>query len=386
MKVFKNNIQAVFLLIYLLGMSVYFYKHEYYNWDIEAYMALIHKAENPNLSAEELHGKVYGELRGKKPERFVFPKSNVEPETKGADEYYKILSENPKAFEEELQFFSVKPFYNFVNFLFYKIGFDASTSTFLISIISYFLIIFLGFLFLKKELKNNWLALILALIISLFKPLHDSTRHSTPDMFGTFLLLVSFYFVYRKNLFSATIFSMFTIFTRPEYFVFYTLIFLLSIFFNDLLKFRKKDLLISYVYLFLSFAMIQFFSKISWETLIMNQFIKVQIYPISNPDKFSFSDYLGYIKRHILLEFNSSYFPILLLFSIIIFGRRFDLNYLKNKCYLLVFSFIFVIYLNVFLRFFIFPTLVNRMMVGFYLLIVFTLILYQNSIIPKKNS
>ncbi|WP_265427745.1 hypothetical protein [Chryseobacterium sp. YIM B08800] len=372
----KNNlILKVLLSVYLCFMSYYLYTHQYYNVDIEAYMGLLYKAEYPEMKIEEIHQKVFAELDEKRPGMFESDLSHEET-AKGENTYYKIISENPKIFEEELQLFSVKPFYNFVNLLFFKAGFAASTSTFLISILSYVLILYFIFLFLSKILKNHQLAFLLTILLSLFKPLLESSRHASPDSLSCLLLLLSFYvFIIKRNFLIATIFAMLCILTRPEYFIFCAFFYILIFIQRKKLEIKNNELAVSFVYLFLSFAVVQYFNQISWSTLFMNQFTKVQLYPISNPDPFNFQDYLHFIKSKILFEFNSSYFLLLLIFIVIIVYNKFSIHK-KNLVPYLFFGFI---YLSIFLRFLIFPTMVNRMMIGYYLIIILGLVYIQSS-------
>ncbi|PTT70982.1 hypothetical protein, partial [Chryseobacterium sp. HMWF001] len=119
------------------------------------------------------------------------------------------------------------------------------------------------------------------------------------------------------------------------------------------------------------------FNQIPWSVLFMNQFTKVQLYPISNPDVFNFREYLNCVKGKILFEWNTSYFPLLLIFIIIILDYRLIIS--KNRKSLIFLGLYVAVYLTVSLRFIMFPTLVNRMMVGFYLVIILSLIAYQNS-------
>ncbi|MCY1661734.1 hypothetical protein [Chryseobacterium sp. SL1] len=358
-------------------MTYYLYTHQYYNSDIEAYMGLVYKANFPDMKIEEIHKKVYSELKEKDPDT---GKVNMErkEEAIGDNSYYKNLSENPKMYEEELQLFTVKPFYNLINSVFFKFGFSASTSTFLITIISYVLIVILIFIFLKKILRNNYLAFILTILISIFKPLLDTSRHATPDGFSTLLLLLSFYFaIMKRNLFVSSIFGILCILTRPEYFIFYAFLSLLVYFFRKDFKFQTKEILFSFGYFTLTFAIIQYFNQIPWSVLFMNQFTKVQLFPISNPDEFNFLEYVNCVKGKILFEWNTSYFPLLLIFIIIILDYRLIIS--KNRKSLIFLGLYVVVYLTVSLRFIMFPTLVNRMMVGFYLVIILSLIAYQNS-------
>lgn len=383
----RENILVFIFSIYVCFMSYYLYINHYYNTDMEAYMGLIYKTEYPEMKIEEIHQKVYDELREKNPDFAGL--GPVDPMVKevaeGESTYYKILSQNPKAYEEELQLFAVKPFYNFINWSFFKLGFSASASNSLISIISYGLILILIFIFLIKILKNYSLAFIITILISLFKPFVESGRHVSADSLSCLLILLSFYvFLVRRNFFLAGIFAMLCILTRPEYFIFYSFLYGLIYLYRNKLLVKTAPLLISYGYLFLSFFLIQTFNQVSWSTLFMNQFTKVQIYPVSQPDPFSFSDYIYFIKSKIMLEFNASYFPVLLLFIVIILANHFSFHNKKNQAQVLFFA---VIYVTVMLRFLVFPSLANRMMTGFYLIIILALIYIQISKVDIfKNS
>ncbi|AYZ35969.1 hypothetical protein EGY07_10485 [Chryseobacterium indologenes] len=375
----KKNLLVFIFSIYVGLMSYYLYTHQYYNTDMEAYMGLIYKVEYPDMKIEEIHHKVYSEIKEKNPDFAGLGPVDpmVKEVAKGESTYYKFLSENPKAYEEELQLFAVKPFYNFINVLFFKLGFKASTSTFLISIISYVLILVFIFGFLIQILKNYTLATIITVLLSLFKPILEASRHASPDSLSCLLLLLSFYtFLIKKNVFYTTIFAMLCVFTRPEYFILYSFLYLLVFFYSDRLVLNKKILSLSYGYLLASFLLIQYFNQVSWSVLFMNQFTRVQLYPLSNPDHFQFADYLQFIKGNIMLEFNASYFPLLMIVLVIILANNFSLRNRKNQVQCLFFV---IIYGSVFLRFLIFPSLVNRMMIGFYLLIILSMIYIQNS-------
>lgn len=383
----RENILVFIFSIYVCFMSYYLYTNHYYNTDMEAYMGLIYKTEYPDMKIEEIHQKVYDELREKNPDFAGLGPIDpmVEEVAKGESTYYKILSQNPKAYEEELQLFVVKPFYNFINWSFFKLGFSASASNSLISVISYALILVLIFSFLIKILKNYPLAFIITILISLFKPFPEAARHVSADSLSCLLLLLSFYvFLFGRNLFLAGIFAMLCIMTRPEYFIFYSFLYGLIYLYRNRLKVKTAPLLISYGYLFLSFFLIQAFNQVSWSTLFMNQFIKVQIYPVSQPDPFIFSDYIHFIKSKIMLEFNASYFPVLLIFIIIILANNFSFYNKKKQAQVLFFA---IIYGTVMMRFLVFPSLANRMMLGFYLIIILALVYIKNSKVDIfKNS
>lgn len=85
-----------------------------------------------------------------------------------------------------------------------------------------------------------------------------------------------------------------------------------------------------------------------------------------------------------MLDFNGSYFPLLLIFIVIILANKFALGSKKSWAQCLFFA---AVYVSVFLRYLVFPSLANRMMIGFYLIIILSLIYIQNSKIDIfKNS
>ncbi|WP_157844178.1 glycosyltransferase family 39 protein [Chryseobacterium sp. Leaf180] len=369
----KRFILSSILLIYLSVMSFYLFTHQYYNFDIEAYMGLAYQSSNPEMDINTVHSKVYTELRAKNPGHFEYDLVREEI-ADGENTYYKMLAENPKIYEEELEFFKVKPFYNFVNSFFYKLGFSASTSTFLISIVSYVLVVVLIFGFLLKYLKNDILAFTFTLLLSIFKPMLDSGRHASPDFLAVLLLLACFYFFLSRKYLSSAIISALCILTRPDYFILFTILFLTVLLFSDKLKVKKINALFVFLPALASFIYIQFINKISWSVLFMNQFTKVQLYPVSNPDTFDINDYFSFIRSNILLEFNASYFLLLALFALVIIYNKVKFD-LRNIHFMYVL--IAAIFFSVFIRFLMFPSLVNRMMLGYYLLIILSSVYNQ---------
>lgn len=373
----KTNTILVFIFsIYLCLMSYYLYTHQYFNVDLEAYVGLVYKTEYPDMKIEDIHKKVYTELNKINPKISAIAPQDEEIAI-GENTYYNTLSINPKAYNEELQLFSVKPFYNFVNLMFFKLGFKVTTAISLTSIFSFVCILILIFCYLIRILKNYPLAFIITILISLFKPLLEASRHASADTLSCLMLLLSFYaFVIRKNHLAATVFAMLCVLTRPEYFILYSFLYILVYFYKNTFQINASRLFLSYGYIFLSFFLIQYFNQISWSTLFMNQFTKVQIYPISNPDAFYFPDYLNFLKKNIMLDFNGSYFPLLVLFIVVILANQFSLTSKKSWAQCLFFG---SIYVSVFLRYLVFPSLANRMMIGFYLIIILSLIYIQNS-------
>ena len=66
------------------------------------------------------------------------------------DVYRKKMAENAYAFNTQLSYYTVKPIYLLSAYLFYKIGFSLIDSTFLPSLISFFLINIISFFWISK--------------------------------------------------------------------------------------------------------------------------------------------------------------------------------------------------------------------------------------------
>ena len=172
---------------------------------------------------------------------------------KGESTYYKIISQNPKAYEEELQLFVVKPFYNFIGWSLFKLGFSASASISLISVISYALILVLIFSFLIKILRNYPLAFILTVLISLFKPLPESVRHVSADSLSCLLLLLSFLCVFSEKKFLLQAYGLCFVCLQDLNILFLFIPVFPYLFYRNSFQIKTGLLLVSYGYIFLSF-------------------------------------------------------------------------------------------------------------------------------------
>lgn len=367
-----RRLYLFFLTAFLVLMSLYLWSHQSVNWDIEAYMGLVLKAENPGISPEELHEKVYSDLRSLNPDLFDF-ESHPKP---NQDEYYKILSENPTMYAEEIQLFAVKPLYNFINFLLYRLGVKLAVALFLTNISSYCMLLLLVYFRLSNIFKNHGFSLIITVFVGLFRPVLDAARQPTPDMLGTFLFLLSLYLlVFRRNIWAFTVCAVCAIFTRPEFIIPFSVVFviILSLYRNH---FEFKYQVLSLLYIVSAFVLIQCFNHVSWQTLVSNQFIKFQYFPVSAPVPMDFSKYVGYVKSNIILEFNNSLFALLLFICIIVFGKDFKFKNVSNPQFSIYYLAILADYCSIFVRFLMFPSFVSRMMCPFYLVIIFTLMLY----------
>src|ERR1700721_855926 len=116
----------------LLPIGVLSVKKPAYNWDMLAYMALVIRMEHRDIN--QIHAMTYDNA-----------KQNIPPEaylllTGNTSSYRKRMAENAIDFYGNLPFYTVKPLYTGLTYLFYKMGFSLTFSTVLPSISAYFLI------------------------------------------------------------------------------------------------------------------------------------------------------------------------------------------------------------------------------------------------------
>jgi hypothetical protein len=107
------------------------------------YMAVIQKMDGVK-SFTQIHTNTYKtaqqNLSEKKYNELINPH----------DKYRKKMAESASAFETQLPFFDIKPAYLIIAFLFYKIGVSLTYATVLPSLIAYFFINLVSFIWLKK--------------------------------------------------------------------------------------------------------------------------------------------------------------------------------------------------------------------------------------------
>jgi hypothetical protein len=189
------------------------------------------------------------------------------------------MAEDAAAFETQLPFFDIKPAYLISAFIFYKIGVGLTYATVLPSLIAYFFINLVSFIWLKKiSLPFKILIPALLLICIITVPL--ATR-SNPDTLACLFLLTSAYlFLESDNLFYCVLFLILSILTRPENIIFCFLLFSIVL----AQKWRKKvSLSLSLGYLLLMvliyFLVIKSNAYPGWSNLFYHAFIDNTVNP-----------------------------------------------------------------------------------------------------------
>ncbi len=209
----KKLLYGLPVMLLLMAVSGYLYQRPYYNWDMFPYMALT--AANSTSPFDSIHTLVYREAaRVMQPQDYEAI-SMVQP----------IRFQDAAAFQEILKYYEIKPGYILVTRFFHFIGFNLVTSTYLPSIISYFLISCLLLWWLMKLLDSR-LAVIITLLLAAMPFLLQTARYSSPDMLCALVLLSGLYLLSEVSIPYGLIVCCLAIPIRPDA----VIIFLLMVF------------------------------------------------------------------------------------------------------------------------------------------------------------
>lgn len=181
----RSSIVTPTLLIGLLVLSLVLARRPYYNWDMFPYLAIV--IAQPGLPFDSTHREVYRAARAELPVQDFQAISSRQPK----------LMEDPAAFLEIMKYFSIKPGYTWLARGFYHLGAKPVMSTWLPSVISYFLVGVLVYFQARRHAPPMPSALFV-MIIALSPQFLNLARYSSPDMLcalvstaGTILVLRS---------------------------------------------------------------------------------------------------------------------------------------------------------------------------------------------------
>jgi hypothetical protein len=190
-KIFSSKAGVFYLYcLFIIAICFYSYKKQAYNWDMLAYMAVVLSYENNDIS--NVHQTVY-DIAKKEIPPLAF--SHL---TDTSSSYKKLMAESPGEFHLQYPFYSVKPLYTGLVWLFYKAGIPLPKATVLPSLLAFFGIALLLFSWIKRYHTANFTACVSSLLM-LSPPLLLASQISTPDSLSALLLLAAFFFIVEKK-------------------------------------------------------------------------------------------------------------------------------------------------------------------------------------------
>ncbi len=286
-KIKKKKIVDILFVILLSILSVLVLKKgPLYNWDIIPYMASVKSIENNDFHV--ISKDIYTELESK-------VGSDYFQELVSGSEYRQSIHDNPEALKEQLAYYDSKAIYNYINYIFYKVGFELSTATIVINYICYFLIGITLYLFLSIYL-NNIISSALTIGVMMSEQVIQLARYSTPDALSTLVILLIVFLIQKgKSLNLIHILLGVSILIRPDNILF---VFMISAYLFLIQRSNWKELLVVDVILLLIYVISgQLFNHSGWSTLYYHAFIERIIYPISAPKYIDFDMYLSTLSK-----------------------------------------------------------------------------------------
>ena len=204
----KNKILLFLYVTAIFLAGLYALKKPLYNWDMMAYMAIVVGYDHPDPN--QIHDTVYHIVKQQLP-------AEVSSQlTDGGIEFRKRMAENSNEFYRQMPFYSVKPLYTGLIYIFYKTGIPLIEATVLPSFMGYLLIGLLLIFWIKRYLEFP-IAAAFCLLIMFSGPMWEIARCSTPDCLSTFLLLSALFCILEiKSLGFAFLWLLFSITGRLD--------------------------------------------------------------------------------------------------------------------------------------------------------------------------
>lgn len=360
-----KRIFFVVFAVCIFPACLFAFRRPYYNWDMLPYMAIVLKIDQPHLNVKDIHTLTYhiASQQVPGPEYGYLIQST----------YRERMAKDAAAFYGQLPFYTVKPLYIGMIYLFYKTGFPLTKSTVFPSIIAYFLMGLLLLYWLRKyiELPFSFLGSLLIM----YTPFMISTaRLSTPDAVSSLLLFAAFYFIIEKpSVILVFVFLQLSIFARLDNII--TSLLILSFLFIAR-KWQKRISLPQYGImvgcLVLSYFVITWFAvrPFGGNITYYPDFASTLNLAYQHHAGFSFKDYVALMYSHAITVVVYQHFTFFafLAFLVIVpaFMNRYKIRF--EQWFIVLLTFIILI------RFIVFPDLEDRFYISFYLCILILLV------------
>lgn len=306
MKIALFVVYAVLLSL----VSIHLYKNPDYDMDSIQYMAnaLLMEETDPVV----IHQRVYSEINHWVPKAArdqLLGHESGAPEDQNKSRQERAT--DPYRFAEFLPLFAIRPLYNQTLWLVSKTGLGLLHASILVSVVSYFLLGILVFLWISRYV-NGLLAFSMACLLMISPPLLALGRDTTSDALATLIAFSSLYLIFEKQLLTAGLVVLLaSIYFRTDNVVLAGPVILVC--FIE----RRLDLLKASVLAMLAVASAlsinHFAGDYGIKMLYYRNFIAVPSAPAEMSPQFSFHDYLAAFRAGITLITNSFFVPFLLI-------------------------------------------------------------------------
>lgn len=159
----------------------------------------------PSIPFEITHASIYSQAAAQMPPGDFIALSQRQP----------LLMQSAEAFKDILKYYEIKPAYILAARVFHFLGFDLVGCTYIPSIISYFFIGCLLFVWLQRMFDIQ-IASVITLLIAVSPFLITSARYSSPDMMCAAFSLAGLFFISEASVIVGLLLFILSIPVRPD--------------------------------------------------------------------------------------------------------------------------------------------------------------------------
>lgn len=278
-------------VIYLSLLSFIAFKYPRMNWDVIPYMYLVLQMDHSDASQEYLHIRTYQSLYESIPHNTY---SRLITRDKFTHEVYR----SPQALYEVSSLYKVKPLYVLSCWLLNKVGVGVFQATYIVSVISMFILGLLLYKVIHDIMKVSFVTIIVCLLITINPFWFQLSTLSTPDALSSLFIFLTMMFFRNEKLYFTGIFSVLAVLTRADNIIFITLLLCSNVLF-EYKNYHKRlvSIFLLVTNLALYFWVMHWSQSKGWETIFHFTFIKLASFPLSNPEKLTIEEYLRVLYR-----------------------------------------------------------------------------------------
>ncbi len=318
----RDNAAGVSFLVYLLiliAVSIHLYRTPIYDMDSIQYMGNALLMEERDMG--RIHERVYDQVQRFVPQK---PREDLLGHEVGASEGQnksrQARAANASTFAEFLPLFAIRPLYNQTLWLVSKSGMGLVRSGILISVVSYFLLGILAFVWSAKYM-TRWFAAAFSILLMISPPLMSLGRDTTADAPATLVAFSSLYVIFeRQGLFPGMILLLACIYFRTDFVVLAGPV-IMACWVERRIELWKAGVL-ALVAVASVLCINHFAGDYGIAMLYYRNFVGVPIAPGEMTVHLSLKDYFSALRGGITLMMESFFLPFLLLGVGSVFLRR----------------------------------------------------------------
>ena len=339
----KNFSLFLLLTVIISGfLSFNNYKNHEVDWDLPGYLGSYYATQYDNTQV--VHQNVYGDIQ-----KIASPTewNNITKINQKSNIRYSFYS-NAQSFSEQLPYYQVKVLYNLSIQILVRLGFAPVEAAFVANAFFYFWVGIL-FLLITYFIFPNWTFFSFSLTTLLLSlPITNAfARMASPDLLSILLLLIFFLvYLWKNSEFLLFLILALLTLTRPDYLVFGVTFYGLQLVTKWLInkKFDFSAIMYSIFLIAIYFFVIKCYHYPGWKEVFYDSFIHRREFISKEIANFSFEDYLGIVLKNLMYMKKISLFAILFLGASLKFSRK-----IEQKLFAIF------IFINIYLKFLMFP-------------------------------